>query len=153
MSKIAAALSLAALLCPPLAGMAAAQTMPPRQAMQGEVMLVETMQGESMQNGQMRHGTDPDDNPADKAFLGAMHDMMMGMHQNMPTGDTDKDFVRMMLPHHQAAVDMAKTELQYGTDPDLKTLASDIVAAQDREIAMMKAWQDKHAKSAPKSVP
>ena len=95
---------------------------------------------------QMDMKMDPADNPADKAFLGAMHDMMMGMHQSMPTGDTDVDFVRMMLPHHQAAVDMAKTELQYGKDPELKALATDIVAAQDKEIAMMKAWQAKHAK-------
>ena len=88
---------------------------------------------------------DPADNPADKEFIGAMHDMMMGMHQSMPTGNTDKDFVRMMLPHHQAAVDMAKTELKYGKDPDLKALATDIVAAQDKEIAMMKDWEAKHA--------
>lgn len=87
---------------------------------------------------------DPADNPADKAFIAAMHDMMMGMHRGMPTGDTDADFVRMMLPHHQAAVDMAKAELQYGNDPGLKALAKDIVAAQEREIAMMKAWADKH---------
>ena len=95
---------------------------------------------------QMDMKMDPADNPADKQFLGAMHDMMVGMHQSMPTGDTDVDFVRMMLPHHQAAVDMAKTELQYGKDPELKALATDIVAAQDKEIAMMKAWQAKHAK-------
>lgn len=88
---------------------------------------------------------DPADNPADKAFIAAMRDMMMGMHMNMPTGDTDADFVRMMLPHHQAAVDMAKAELQYGKDPDLKALAQDIVTAQNKEIAMMKAWEDKHA--------
>ena len=96
---------------------------------------------------QMNHDMkmDPADNPADKAFIGAMHDMMVGMHQAMPTGDTDKDFVRMMLPHHQAAVDMAKAELQYGKDPELKALATDIVSAQDREIAMMKAWESKHA--------
>lgn len=88
--------------------------------------------------------TDPADNPADKAFINAMHDMMMGMHRGMPTGDTDADFVRMMLPHHQAAVDMAKAELQYGKDPEIKKLAKDIVAAQEREIALMKAWADKH---------
>lgn len=83
------------------------------------------------------------DNPADKAFIGAMHDMMVGMHRNMPTGDTDADFVRMMLPHHQAAVDMAKAEIRYGKDEGLKTLARDIVAAQEKEIAMMKAWEDR----------
>ena len=86
------------------------------------------------------------DNPADKAFLGAMHDMMVGMHRSMPTGDTDRDFIRLMLPHHQSAVDMAKAELQYGKDSDLKTLAQAIVSDQEREIALMKAWEDKHPK-------
>jgi uncharacterized protein (DUF305 family) len=92
---------------------------------------------------QMRMQMDEADNPADKAFIGAMHDMMVGMHRSMPTGDTDVDFVRMMLPHHQAAVDMAKAELQYGRDGELKALAKDIVTAQEKEIATMKAWQDK----------
>ena len=93
---------------------------------------------------EMKMGTSG--NPADKQFVGAMSDMMKGMHRSKPTGDTDKDFVNMMLPHHQAAVDMAKTELQYGSDPELKALAQDIVAAQDREIGMMKAWKAKHPK-------
>ncbi len=94
----------------------------------------------------MQHQMDEVDNPADKAFLGAMHDMMVGMHRSMPTGNTDRDFVRLMLPHHQSAVDMAKAELQYGKDPDLKTLAQAIVSDQEREIALMKAWEDKHPK-------
>ena len=89
---------------------------------------------------------DETQNPADKAFIGAMHDMMVGMHQSMPTGDTDRDFVRLMLPHHQSAVDMAKAELQYGRDADLRVLAKAIVDDQQREIALMKAWQDKHLK-------
>lgn len=88
---------------------------------------------------------DDEPSPADKAFVGAMHDMMMGMHNTMPTGDTDLDFARMMIPHHQAAVDMAKAELQYGKDPALRALAQSIVADQEKEIAMMKGWQDKHA--------
>ena len=91
-------------------------------------------------------GTNLSDNPADLAFIGAMRDMMVGMHKNMPTGDTDRDFVRMMVPHHQSAVEMAKAELQYGKDKDLKELAQSIITDQDREIALMKAWQDKHSK-------
>ena len=92
----------------------------------------------------MQHQMDQQDNPADKAFIGAMRDMMVGMHRNMPTGNTDQDFVRMMVPHHQSAVEMAKAELQYGKDPELKVLAQSIVDDQEKEIAVMKAWEDKH---------
>ena len=60
------------------------------------------------------------------------------------TGDADQDFVAGMLPHHQGAVDMAKIELQHGRHPALKKLARDIIAAQDKEIAFMKAWQAAH---------
>jgi uncharacterized protein (DUF305 family) len=74
-----------------------------------------------------------------------MKTMMNGMHAK-PTGKPDADFARMMIPHHQGAIDMAKVELQYGTDPELRQLATDIVAAQDKEIAQMKAWLAKNAR-------
>ena len=76
---------------------------------------------------------------ADDALMRSMEGMMKGMHVK-PTGNADKDFVLMMLPHHQGAVDMAKVELQYGKDPALRKLATDIVAAQEQEIALMRAW-------------
>lgn len=85
------------------------------------------------------------ESPSDKAFTESMRTMMKDM-QVKPTGDADKDFVNMMLPHHQGAVDMAKVELQYGKDPMLHELATSIIAAQEKEIAMMKAWQAKHEK-------
>jgi uncharacterized protein (DUF305 family) len=47
----------------------------------------------------------------------ATQTMDQGMKSAQPTGNTDKDFVTMMLSHHQGAVDMAKVELQYGKDP------------------------------------
>ncbi len=89
---------------------------------------------------------DETNNPADAAFIAAMRGMMIGMHRAMPTGDTDRDFVRMMLPHHQSAVDMAKAEVQYGQDPELKKMAQTVIDDQGREIALMKAWEDKHPK-------
>jgi uncharacterized protein (DUF305 family) len=83
--------------------------------------------------------------PADKAFMESMQTMMKDMHAK-PTGDADKDFVNMMLPHHHGAVDMAKVELQYGKDPMLRELATSIIAAQEKEIGIMKGWQAKHEK-------
>ena len=82
---------------------------------------------------------------ADKAFAASMNTMMKGMKVK-PTGKPDEDFVLMMMPHHQGAIDMAKVELQYGTDPELRQLATDIVAAQEKEIAEMKAWLEKNGK-------
>ena len=67
----------------------------------------------------------------------AMHEMMAGMTIK-PTGDVDRDFVAMMVPHHQGAIDMAKAELQYGHNEELRRLAQRIVAAQRREITVMR---------------
>jgi uncharacterized protein (DUF305 family) len=83
--------------------------------------------------------------PADKAFAASMKTMMNSMNVK-PTGKPDKDFALMMIPHHQGAIDMAKVELQYGTDPELRQLATDIVAAQEKEIAQMKAWLEKNGR-------
>jgi uncharacterized protein (DUF305 family) len=83
--------------------------------------------------------------PADKAFKASMQTMMKDTHAK-PTGNPDKDFVNMMLPHHQGAVDMAKVELKYGKDKMLRELAGAIVAAQEKEIAVMTAWKAQHEK-------
>ena len=83
--------------------------------------------------------------PADKAFAASMKTMMNGMRVK-PTGKPDANFALMMIPHHQGAIDMAKVELQYGTDPELRQLATDIVAAQEKEIAQMKAWLERNGK-------
>ncbi|HEY5206284.1 MAG TPA: DUF305 domain-containing protein [Roseiarcus sp.] len=93
----------------------------------------------------MNMTTRPPAIPADKAFAASMKTMMIDMHAK-PTGKPDKDFALMMIPHHQGAIDMAKVELQYGTDLELRQLATDIVAAQEKEIAQMKAWLDKNGR-------
>ena len=67
----------------------------------------------------------------------AMKKMMTDM-MIKPSGDVDRDFVEMMVPHHQGAVDMAKAELKYGHNKPLRQLARDIVANQQREITEMR---------------
>src|SRR5262245_8656210 len=62
------------------------------------------------------------------------------MSRNMlvkSTGDVDRDFVAMMIPHHQGAIDMARAELKYGHNEELKRLAQDIVTQQQRVISEM----------------
>jgi uncharacterized protein (DUF305 family) len=83
--------------------------------------------------------------PAAKAFEAANEKMHRDMAIPM-TGNADVDFVQGMIPHHQGAVDMAKIVLQYGSDPEIKKIAEDIIAAQEKEIAMFRAWLAKRQK-------
>ena len=56
-----------------------------------------------------------------------------------PSADADRDFARAMIPHHQGAVEMAKLELLYGSDPRLRRLAQGMVVEQSQEIALMRS--------------
>lgn len=69
-----------------------------------------------------------------------MHVMHAAMASLPPTGNNDVDFVRLMLPHHQAAIDMAKTQLAYGQDPQMRRLAQEIITDQRSEIELMQLW-------------
>src|ERR1700675_221492 len=73
----------------------------------------------------------------EQAFLSENEAAMKKMMADMtirPTGDVDRDFVAMMVPHHQGAVDMANAELKYGHNEQLRRLAREIVAHQQQEI-------------------
>lgn len=83
------------------------------------------------------------DSPSSKAFAAANARMHQDMSMAM-TGNTDVDFARGMIPHHQGAIDMARIELQYGKDPELRKLAQEIIAAQEKEIAFLKGWLAKN---------
>jgi uncharacterized protein (DUF305 family) len=65
-------------------------------------------------------------------------DKMMADMTIKPTGDVDRDFVAMMVPHHQGAVDMANAELKYGHNEQLRRLAQEIVTSQEQEIPAMR---------------
>jgi uncharacterized protein (DUF305 family) len=49
-----------------------------------------------------------------------------------------------MIPHHQGAVDMAKVELAFGKDPEMRKLAENIVSSRQKEIEFMEAWLKAH---------
>ena len=70
--------------------------------------------------------------------------MHAGMRSVTTSGNADIDFVRMMLPHHQAAIDMAKTELVYGKNPQLHRLAQEIITDQQSETELMELWLKQH---------
>src|SRR5215469_9481709 len=67
----------------------------------------------------------------------AMKKMMANMAVK-PSGDVDRDFVAMMVPHHQGAIDMAVAVLRYGHNAQLKRLAQEIIVTQQEEIAAMR---------------
>jgi uncharacterized protein (DUF305 family) len=94
-----------------------------------------------MDPSKMGHGapTKAGEAPSTAAYKAANDKMHAGMDIKF-SGDADVDFVKGMVPHHQGAVEMAKIVLQHGKDPALKKLASEIIAAQDKEIAFMQAW-------------
>lgn len=63
---------------------------------------------------------------------------MMSAMEAKPSGDIDRDFVAMMAPHHQGAIDMAVLELRYGKNEQLRRIAQEIIVSQMQEIAAMK---------------
>ena len=93
------------------------------------------------QDGHRHHHSSQDAPTSDTSFDAQMGRAMERMNSDMavpPSGDYDRDFAAMMIPHHQGAVDMARIELQFGKDPVLRRLAQAIIVEQLQEIEVMK---------------
>src|SRR5882724_1387347 len=76
------------------------------------------------------------------SFYSEIADVNARMHAGMevaPSGDVDQDFIQMMIPHHQGAIDMALVLLKYGRDERLRRLAQSIIVEQNQEIAYMRS--------------
>ena len=104
------------------------------------------MQG-GMMHGGMAAPQGGESAPADadvadftKAYVDAMEEMHGPMMEGVMAEDPDVAFILGMIPHHQGAIDMAKVQLEYGKDPEIRKLAEEVIKAQEAEIAMMKAW-------------
>jgi uncharacterized protein (DUF305 family) len=92
--------------------------------------------------------------PTSAKFMQVMEASMTQMDRGMAAApmnnNIDHDFVTMMLPHHQGAIDMAKAELSYGKDPVMRRLAEEIIVDQESEIDAMHLWLKKNAASTTK---
>ena len=73
-------------------------------------------------------------------LIASMDKMHMAIGAIKRSGNADVDFVKLMLPHHQAAIDMAKTQLLYGKDAQMRRLAQEIITDQQLEIELMERW-------------
>jgi uncharacterized protein (DUF305 family) len=82
------------------------------------------------------HAVRTEENPFLSENATAMKKMMADM-MIKPSGDVDRDFVAMMVPHHQGAIDMAQAELRYGHNEQLRRIAQEIIVEQQQEIAAM----------------
>lgn len=78
-----------------------------------------------------------------KGFEDALTTMMQGMMVK-PTERHELDFMQGMIPHHQGAIDMAKVVLKFGKDAEVRTLAENVIKAQEAEIAFIKDWLAKN---------
>lgn len=85
---------------------------------------------------------------AGQAYMNGMLTMHDDMMKGIMAADADEAFVRGMIAHHQGAVDMAKIQLKYGKDAEMRKLAEDIIKAQEQEIKQMQSWLEKKASQA-----
>jgi uncharacterized protein (DUF305 family) len=89
-------------------------------------------------------GSLPTADPDWLELIASMDKMHVAMGAIKRSGNADVNFVKLMIPHHQAAIDMAKTQLLYGKDAQMRRLAQEIITDQQSEIELMQLWLKQH---------
>ncbi len=139
----AAAVAVLTALAVPILGYAQQPAAPTAPATQAPM----TMPMPGMPMHPMAGATTPAGSEAKKSMMAAMERMSHTMQAVPMTGNADRDFVAMMIPHHAGAIDMARFELANGKDPAMRKLAEAIVSAQENEISEMQAWRKANPRS------
>ena len=88
------------------------------------------------------HGTDHADEVAEPlaGYRGAMQAMNQDLTTMRSTGNADRDFAALMARHHQAAIEIARVELQHGRDPEMRRAAQEMIQKQQQEISDLRTW-------------
>ncbi len=106
-----------------------------------EIIVTQQQEIASMRLALVSAAASPPTGAAEASFLAkseaAMARMMAAM-QIQPSNDVDRDFVALMVPHHQGAIDMAEAALSYGHYEPLRGLAQEIIATQEQQIVAMR---------------
>lgn len=108
---------------------------------------------QAQENCRMHASTKSAADPGWSELNSGMRKMQMAMATMESSGNGDVDFVELMLPHHKAAIDMAKVELKFGNDPQMRRMAQEIITDQQSEIELMELWLKQHRSSMTKQEP
>jgi uncharacterized protein (DUF305 family) len=108
------------------------------------LILVPTLAAPLAQEGPDRSPGNGASGPGWLALQESTERMHAAMMSEASSGNDDLDFVKLMIPHHQAAIEMAKTQLLYGKDPQVRRLAQEIITDQQSEIEVMQLWLRRH---------